>query len=497
LTESELRIARKKIGFNVSEALNKSSWKKFKSKSSDYFARDTKLEGFFIKVYKSGTKSYGCRARLGGVGKPKQISLGHCDVTDFNVAKEKAKELIYSVKYEGVNPKEKIRTESLKQKTLLDLADDYIAIRFPKSMSAYTKKDYPARMKSRMPSLIKMSVTEITIDDVQSWWKKSKQLRSDQVAFGYARKLFAQALVKEYVTENVFETAKELIGEFDTPEPRTERHVNQDDMSDFFHAFREVSAHIPLTMRDYAVFVLITGKRKGESSSLKWSNVKWEQGVVVLDKVDTKKKKVDVIPMTNLLYFLLRSRYEARGETQSTRKHSKWVFQSRAGDGYIVNPYKAFNQIADKLAKTRDIGFAVRPHDLRRTFSTATKELGIPKEDLAVLLNHTKADVTDSYIYTGVEYKRTKLKQVEEYMNRYGSSVLNYMAVNWYGMNSVYFDPANEPTKEQKGMSFTTRMNLKSAMYEDEFEGFGFPEWEPSKRLIDAGYIHDENFFKE
>ena len=40
-------------------------------------------------------------------------------------------------------------------------------------------------------------------------------------------------------------------------------------------------------------------------------------------------------------------------------------------------------------------------------------------------------------------------------------------------------------------------MNLKSAMYEDEFEGFGFPEWEPSKRLIDAGYIHDENFFIE
>lgn len=40
-------------------------------------------------------------------------------------------------------------------------------------------------------------------------------------------------------------------------------------------------------------------------------------------------------------------------------------------------------------------------------------------------------------------------------------------------------------------------MNLKSAMYEDEFEGLGFLEWEPSKCLIDAGYIHDENFFKE
>jgi integrase len=497
LTDSETKVSRRKLGFNVKEALNKSSYKKFKPKPAHYYARDSKLEGFFIKVYTSGTKSYGCRARLGGVGKPKEIKLGHCDVVDFNLAKDKAKELLYSVKYEGVNPKEKIRENSLKQKTLLDLVDDYIAVRFPKNMSTYTKKDYPARIENRMSSLAKMSVTEITADDVQSWWKKSKQARSDVIAFTYARKLFSQALAKEYVTVNVFETAKEIIGEFETPEPRTERHINQDDVSDFFHAFREVSVRIPVTMRDYAVFVLITGKRKGESSSLKWSNVKWEQGVVILDKVDTKRKKVDVIPMTNLLYFLLRSRFEARGKTQGTKKHSKWVFQSRAGDGHIVNPYKNFNKVADELAKTRNIGFAVRPHDLRRTFSTATKELGIPKEDLAVLLNHAKADVTDSYVYTGVEYKRTKLKQVEEYMNRYGSSVLNYMAVNWYGMNSVYFDPANEPTEEQKGMSFTTRMNLKSAKYEDEFDGFGFPGWKPSKRLIDAGYIHDEDFFNK
>ena len=179
-----------------------------------------------------------------------------------------------------------------------------------------------------MPSLVKMSVTEITTDDVESWWAKSKQERSDQIAFGYARKLFAQAMVKKYLSQNVFDSAKELIGDFETPEPRTERHINQNDMEDFFNAFKEVGSRIPTTMRDYAVFVLITGKRKGESSSLKWSNVKWEQGVIILDKVDTKQKKFDVIPMTDLLYFLLKSRYEARGKTQATRKHPKWALQS-------------------------------------------------------------------------------------------------------------------------------------------------------------------------
>jgi len=495
LTESNPKVSRKKIGFNVTETLNKSSYKKFKPKSSDYFARDKKLEGFFIKIYKTGTKSYGCRTRLGGVGKPKEHMLGRCEVVDFNVAKEKAKEMIYSIKHEGVNPKERVRENSLKQKTLLNLADDYIAARYPKNMSSYTKKDYPARMRNRMPALVKMSVTEITTDDVESWWAKSKQERSDQIAFGYARKLFAQAMVKKYLSQNVFDSAKELIGDFETPEPRTERHINQNDMEDFFNAFKEVGSRIPTTMRDYAVFVLITGKRKGESSSLKWSNVKWEQGVIILDKVDTKKKKIDVIPMTDLLYFLLKSRYEARGKTQATRKHPKWVFQSRAGDGHIINPYKNFNKVSNELAKKRDIGFGVRPHDLRRTFSTATKELGIPKDDLAVLLNHAKADVTDTYVFTGIEYKKQRLKQVEDYMNKHGASSLGWMAVEWYGMNSLYFD--SEYSKDEKGMSLTTRMKLKSAEYEDDFYGFGHPEWKPSQRLIDAGYIHDENFFKE
>ena len=488
------KVSKKRLNFNVKEALNKSSWKKFKPKSEDYFARDTKLEGFFIKIYQSGTKSYGCRARLGGVGKPKTNMLGRCDVTDFNLAKDKAKELIHSVKYEGINPKAKIRAESLKQKSLVDLAEEYIGNRYPKNMTDSTVYDYRSRMPNRLGSLSKVSVTEIAVEDVESWWSQSPKTRSDQVAFICARKLFSQALAKDYVQSNAFEIAKELIGEFETPEARTERHVGRYDMEAFFQAFKEVSSHIPVTMRDYLVFLMLTGKRKGESQALKWSNVKWEKGIVIIEKQDTKTKKVDVIPMTDLLYFLLRSRYEARGETQGTRKHRKWVFQSRAGDGHIVNPYKAFNKVAVEMEE--ELGFLIRPHDLRRTLSTATKELGIPKEDLAVLLNHSKADVTDSYVYTGIEYKKSKLKQVEGYLNEHGNQMLSWMAVNWYGMNSIYFEPYAVETKEDKGMSLSTRMKLKSVKFEKDFDGFGHEQWKPSQRLLDAGWIHDEDFFK-
>ena len=42
-------------------------------------------------------------------------------------------------------------------------------------------------------------------------------------------------------------------------------------------------------------------------------------------------------------------------------------------------------------------------HDFRRTFATATKELGIPKEDLSTLLNHSSQDVTDQYVFASLD----------------------------------------------------------------------------------------------
>ena len=80
--------------------------------------------------------------------------------------------------------------------------------------------------------------------------------------------------------------------------------------------------------------------------------------------------------MTDFLYLLLNKRNEAWD------KHEKWVFPSHYSEGtHITNPYKA-------LAKIE--GFKLSPHDFRRTFATATRELGINNEDLSTLLNHSK-----------------------------------------------------------------------------------------------------------
>ena len=119
------KLAKQRLSFNVFDSLTKSSFKKYKPKAKDYYIRDEKLEGFWIRVYPSGKKVYGAYTRKGGVGRKIATTIGDCELWNFEDAKTKAKEIIQQIKYEGIVPKEKVQQEASKDKNLFDLAEDY------------------------------------------------------------------------------------------------------------------------------------------------------------------------------------------------------------------------------------------------------------------------------------------------------------------------------------------------------------------------------------
>ena len=432
MDEINKNLAKKRITYNKSEALNRGSFAKHEPKDKPYFVRDIKLRGFWIRVYPSGIKSYGCTSRKGGAGKPKLTTIGQCDIFDFEEAKNIAREYIRAIKVEGVSPKEIIRAEALRQKTILHLVEDYIDLR-KDALTDFTKTDYKRRIVNRMKALTIPSVNELTKDGIVDWWKASPRGRSDVVAFLYARKVCSVAVANDYLNKNPFSNAKEIIGDFPKIN-KIETHVSQPELSEFFESFRGASSSMKRTIRDYLMFILTTGKRKGEVESLTWDDVDFENGTITLKK--TKTKKIDVVPMTNFLYLLLRSRANLEG----IEKHHRWVFPShyRQGihaDKHISNPYKSISKIT---------GFELSPHDFRRTFSTATRELGITNEDLSTLLNHASRDVTEGYVFASLDYKRNKLEEVIKYYNSHTGGALNWMMVYWYEGNTNLFSPEPE-----------------------------------------------------
>ena len=421
---SDKKVAKTRLTFNQTEALNKNSYKKFEPKAKRYFIRDTKLEGFWIRIFPSGTKSYGITTRKGGVGKPKQTTIGRCDLIDFEDAKATARKYLKAIKIDGANPKEILKAESTKHKTLLDLVADYVELR-KGYLAAFTINDYSSRISNRMKSLSNKPVIELTKDDIVNWWKSCPKTRSDVLAFTYARKVCSVAVADMYIHFNPFNIAKEIIGQFPAIQERNTL-VDKSELPSFFDAFLNASELIKETIRDYLVFILVTGKRKGEVEQLTWDDVDFKKGTITLTK--TKTKKIDVVPMTDFLFLLLTSRYEAKD------KHDKWVFPSHYKDGtHISNPYKALAKID---------GFKLSPHDFRRTFATATRELGIKNEDLSTLLNHSKRDVTEGYVFASLSYKEKNLDAIFDYFNNNSGDALRWMMVNWYKGNSELFVPS-------------------------------------------------------
>ena len=134
--------------------------------------------------------------------------------------------------------------------------------------------------------------------------------------------------------------------------------------------------------------------------------------------------------MTDFLFLLLNTRFKAWD------RDKKWVFHSHYKDsGHITNPYKALKKVE---------GFYITPHDFRRTFATATRELGIKKEDLSTLLNHSSRDVTEGYVFASLDYKEKNLDAVFNYYNNHSGDALRWMMVNWYGGNSNLWSPSPE-----------------------------------------------------
>ena len=459
-------LAKNSISFNEKAVLTPTSYAKYSPKLREYCVRDEKILGFFIRIQPSGAKSYYVHARKGGVGKKVQRSLGKCEEVDFSQVKKEAKDWLFNIKQKGIDKFSSVIKEAKEERTLMNLSKQFLDL--DKNLDEKTKADYLMVIKNRMPKFSKTRITEINKDDIVEWWSKSKGARSDVKAFIYARKIMEKCRASDYISENPFVDAKIIIGDFPSL-GKTTNHIPKDKLNDFLSAFIKVSKDIPNVVRDYWTFLLITGKRRTETLSLKWTDVDFEKGTITLETA--KFDKVDVIPMTQLSFLLLKSR-----EKNKDPENSDWVFNSTTGRGHLSETHHHFK----KLNKEIDMGFNLSAHDIRRTASTVTKELGLKKEDTSLLLNHAKQDVTDQYVFASQDYKRENLESVARFINQHSAEQLNWIAVNWYGGNSEMYTPS--PEDHQPVESFEDKMKYLQEEYAEGFDGLGHPEFkEPIK----------------
>lgn len=161
------------------------------------------------------------------------------------------------------------------------------------------------------------------------------------------------------------------------------------------HVLRACTSSPSSDYFDIIWLLVLTGQRKNEIGSLRWSEIDLDNAVVTLPAPRVKNRRKHSFPLSGPALAILKRRFDAR------RSGRDLVFgRGNGGRGFS----------GWSLAKTRlDATLNLEPwvvHDLRRSFSTGLGDLGVPPHVIEMLINHqsgTKSGVSGRYNWSVYE----------------------------------------------------------------------------------------------
>jgi integrase len=150
----------------------------------------------------------------------------------------------------------------------------------------------------------------------------------------------------------------------------------------------------------YRIF-LLTGQRRSEVSTMRWSEVSGNAWVIPREKV--KKDRAHAVPLTATAMAVLRG-LSARPRLAV----DGFVFSTTGGTTASSNFCKVKREL-DRLSGVT--GWTI--HDIRRTVRSKLAELGVPREVARKVLNHEDGKV--DRIYNRHEYLAEKREALERW----------------------------------------------------------------------------------
>jgi integrase len=152
-----------------------------------------------------------------------------------------------------------------------------------------------------------------------------------------------------------------------------------------------VVAALPDSLRDFTRFAYLTGWRKGEIISLKWTDVDRHAGAIRLRPEAAKTGRGRTLMLEGDLAELIDRRWEARlFEKDGNARVTELVFHR---DGKPVGDFKKAWATACRTAGVPDKLF----HDLRRTAARNMVRAGVPERVAMAVTGHITRSMFDRY----------------------------------------------------------------------------------------------------
>lgn len=362
------------------------------------FYWDTKLSRFGIRVGIK-TKTFICEKKTNG--KTTRVSLGAYPAISVTDARKKAAKTLTSLS-DGINPNTEKKEMRMKSITLHEVYLDYIKSRDLRKDTLY---QYQAAICQGYKNWLHLEMRSITKDMIEQQHERFNRERGPQQANKFTRTLRAlfnftiakyEINDKPVVNLNPVERMSQA-RLWNKPARRT-GHLNAHHLNAWF---KEVNKQPNDTIRDYLQFVLFTGARRREASSLLWSDIHMENRSFIIR--EPKNHNTIELPLSSFLYELLNKR----------ERINDYVFHSpRSASGHIEEPKKVVKSIGEAI----DHHFTI--HDLRRTFITFAESLDISQYALKALVNHkmSSSDVTAGYLQISVDRLRKPMQSISDFI---------------------------------------------------------------------------------
>lgn len=378
----------------------------FATDGRQVFYRDPELKGFGLRVG-AKVKTYFAESKIGR--KTVRVTLGKHDVLTTEEARKLAKGKLAAMAHD-INPNAVEREGRAKAITLQEVYDEYIGTR---RLKPKTLRDYGACVRRLFHDWRHKPMLNITRDMVEAKHKAlSKRgeaqanlaMRLLRALFNYAQE-YRDGKGNSLFPDNPVRrlTAKRIWNRIE----RRQTYINPNQLKPWFEAVLSLhsghSYHKPDVVRDYLLFILLTGCRREEAAALRWSEVDLTGRAVTF--LDTKNGTDFRLPLPNYLTELLAERKQAA--------QSAFVFAGDGGTGHLVEPRRQ----TEKVIAMSGIEFTL--HDLRRTFATIAESLDLSAYALKRLLNHksgANGDVTAGYIVPDVERLRDPIQAIADYI---------------------------------------------------------------------------------
>ncbi len=169
---------------------------------------------------------------------------------------------------------------------------------------------------------------------------------------------------------------------------------------------------------DIARLLILTAQRREEIGGLRWSEVDFEQGSIVLPPTRTKNKRLHELPLSSAARAVLERQPRRKGRDlifgHGPGPFSGWSDCKARLDQRLLEARQAINPKAKPLPDWRI-------HDLRRTTATIMADkLGVLPHIIEAVLNHVSGHRAG---VAGIYNRATYAEEMREALERWGDHV--------------------------------------------------------------------------